>query len=90
MRQRSDNVFRNSVRKELLLRVATHIDERQNRNRRLVRQERRGGRRFGCLRRATGHDPIDMHRLGDVLDLLLAEIGEGERQFVSDLVAHRA
>jgi hypothetical protein len=34
--------------------------------------------------------PVDPDRLGDVLDLLLAQIVEGQRQLVADLVARGA
>jgi hypothetical protein len=67
----------------MLVKASTAIDG-------LSGQGRRGGRRFGRLRRAAGRDPIDMHRLRNVFDLLLAEIGKGDGQLGTDLVAYRA
>jgi hypothetical protein len=62
----------------------------QHRNRRLVRQERRGGSRLGGLRHAANRNAIDMHRLGDIPEASLSQILESVGQLAPDLVARRA
>ena len=48
------------------------------------------GRGADCGGGARAADTISTDRLGDILDLLLAEIGEDDGQFGADLVAHCA
>ena len=83
-RERGDDLLDHAVGEIFLLRVAAHVLERQHRDRRLVGQ-RQGG--DGLSRRRFGLHPIHPDRLRDVLDLLIAEIVEGQRQLVADVVA---
>src|SRR5438876_2945206 len=90
-RQLGDQVLRDAVEKELRLGVAAEILKRQYRDGRLFR--RRGGSLAGCARprcfpvqyNAEGAD-----RARDVGNLMLAQIGKGDRQLIAHLVAHRA
>ena len=93
-RQLGDDVLGESVGEKLLLRVAAHVDERQNRDRRLFRALlRRGGRILRGVARArflaADDDLVDADRPVDVLDLLVAEILVDELEPVADLIAHR-
>jgi hypothetical protein len=82
--ERGDDLLDHAVDEIFLLRVAAHIGEGQNCNRRLVRQrQRRGHRRF----RAEAN-PVDMHRPSDVLDLLFTDVPEGDIELISHLVVH--
>jgi hypothetical protein len=74
----------------LLLRVAAHVLEPQYRDRRLVGQGEHGGWRGTRRRRLAELDAVDPHRTGDVLDLLLAHILEGEVELVAYLLVRRA
>jgi hypothetical protein len=75
--------------KIFLLRIAAHISEGQDRDRWLVgqRQRRLSRRRSGLSGDIA--NPVDPHRPGDVLDLLLAEILEEEGQPVAHVVMDR-
>ena len=92
LRQVGDDVLGDAVAEELLLGVVAHVGERQDRHRRLVGARRASDRRAAAaaapLRAASQIDEIDMHRLGDVLDRLLALIEELQLELVADLVAH--
>jgi hypothetical protein len=69
-----NDLLDHAVGEIFLLRVAAHIGEGQYRDRRLVRERQR--RRQWALGRIA--NPVDPHRPGDVLDLLLAQILEEE------------
>ena len=89
-RQRGDDVLDHAVGEIFLLRVAAHIGERQHRDRRLVGQRQRRCERGRLL--GGGADvanPVDPHRPGDVLDLLLAQILEDKGQPVAHVVVDR-
>jgi len=81
-----------SVGEIFLLRVAAHVLERQDGERGLVRQ-RRGlgksrGRRVRRVGRRAGH--VSPDRAFDIPDLLSAEVGECQRQYLFDLLVGRA
>jgi hypothetical protein len=84
--KRGDDLLDHAVDKVFLLWVAADVLERQHRDRRHV------GKREGSLhpRSDCGHRAytIGPDRLGDILDPLLAKIGERNRQFVADMVAY--
>src|SRR5438874_12152893 len=65
---------------------------RQDRNRRLFGESRRRDiRRLAYGREGDpSSDPIHPNRPGDVLDLLLAGVVEGEVELVAHLIAHDA
>src|SRR5205814_6159239 len=72
---------------------AAHVLKRQHRDRRLVWEwwHRRDRGRPGRLRAGGPRsDSVDPHRPCDVLDLLLAEILEGEVELVAHLLVRRA
>jgi hypothetical protein len=73
---------------KFLLRVAGHVLEWQDRNRWLVGKGKRRTYNRGSSRRGLASDPVRLDRLGDVLHLLLAKIGEGQRQLGADLIPH--
>src|ERR1700678_3559631 len=87
-REISYDVFADPVREILLLGVAAHIVEREHGDREPVRTGRRSWdllrlcalrRRLRRRRRGDADlERIHPHRLGDVLELGLAEIGDGE------------
>jgi hypothetical protein len=87
--ERGGDFLDDTVGKIFLLRVAAHIVERQHRDRWLVGQRQRDRRfkRGGPPR--LGQDPKRADRLSDVLELLLAEIGKGDGDFVADMIARR-
>src|ERR1700724_3215768 len=79
----------------LLLRVATHILERQHRDRRLVGQGQRRFRRncscwLGGLGPFAEQYTVDAYRPRDVLDLLLAHVLDRTGELVSHLITHHA
>jgi hypothetical protein len=75
-------------RRRHVLRVAAHIGERKDRDRRLVRQ-RQNRRRWDVRGAAEIAHSIDPDWAGDVLDLLLAHILEDVIEPVAHLVTHR-
>ncbi len=90
-RQRGDDVINHAVREILLLRIAAHVLERQNRDGGLV-GEREGlaracGNIFRNLRsRRSGylHSP-GAHRLGNILQRLRTHIFQGDTDLAADL-----
>src|ERR1700678_1009727 len=78
-REISYDVFADAVGEILLFGVAAHIVEREHGDREPVRTGRRS---CDLLRRRRRGDAdlerINPHRLGDILELGLAEIGDGE------------
>ena len=88
--QSGNDVLRDPVREELLLRVAAHIGERQHCNRRLVRQRQwlaQAGRQV-LDGDAAVPNPVRTHWPGDVLYLLLAHVLERVIEPVAHLIAH--
>jgi hypothetical protein len=78
--------------KIFLLGIAAHIGERHHRERWPVgKRKRRSCRIISRARVWLGAllDPVNAHRPGDVLDAVLAEIGEPDRKLFADLLAHR-
>src|SRR5262249_45359553 len=76
-RERGDDLLDHAVREIFLLRVATHIGERQDRDRRLVGQSRAGdGLWHRRLQRRNYSVSSDGSR--DVLEHLLADVFKGE------------
>jgi hypothetical protein len=71
-----------------LLWVAAHVRERQDCDRWFVGERQRLQLRFS-LDFPLHRNAIDAHRTGDVLDLLLAEIVEGEVEAVAHLLVRR-
>jgi hypothetical protein len=88
LRQRGDDLLDHAVGEIFLFRVAADIGERQYRNRRLL-GERQWLRRRCSWFRAQSHAP-NMHWPGNVLDVLLAHILEGDIELVAHLVVHHA
>ena len=84
-RQGGDDLLDHAVGEIFLLRVAAHIGEGQNRDRRLVGERRAGTRPNGC-RAGSRHHTVCPNGPRDVLERLLADIGELSR----DLAAHLA
>lgn len=85
LRQVSDDVFGDAVGKILLLRVATHVAERQDRDRylpeRAVSRSRLDARRWALVKiHAIAGD-----RSSDVLDLLITHRLEGKGELARDL-----
>ena len=72
-RQIGDDVFAYAVGKVLLLGVAAHIGEGEDGYGRFVGRRRRFGSGPGFLPKV---EPIDAHRPCDILEVLIAEIGE--------------
>jgi hypothetical protein len=66
--------------------IAAQIGEGQDCDRRLVREWQH---RWSCCLGGGVANPVDAHRAGDVLDLLLAQILEEEGQPVAHLVMNR-
>ena len=98
-RERGDDVLGQAVGEELLLGIAAHVDERQDRDRRLVRDRAQRGASAARPRAAPDGrlsvslveaHPEHADRPGDVLDALLAQILERDAEPVADLIAHRA
>ena len=86
MRQAGDDVFGEPVGEILLIGVAAHVLERQHRDRGLVGQgERR--RRFG---QPVDAHPKDANRPRDILELLLAQILEGDVEPALHVLLHAA
>ena len=71
----------------LLFRIAAHILECQHRNRRLVRKRERSRQRLTDCCQANA---IDAHRLGNVLELLRAQIIESQIEFALHVVEDRS
>src|SRR5439155_10614344 len=84
-RDRGGDLFANTVDDVVPLGIARYVLER-HRDRRFVGQWQRRFR----PRRLGQRDAVDTHRLGDILDLLLAQILKAEVEFITDLVAHDA
>src|SRR5882724_6750775 len=82
--ERGDDLLDHAVGEVLLIRIAAHICERQYRNRRLV-GEREGG--YGPSHWLCHLNSVHPDRLGDVFDLLIAEIIESQRQLVAYVIA---
>jgi hypothetical protein len=92
--QLGDDVLGESIGEKLLLRVAAHVHERQNRDRRLLGALSRRARPIlrgmvGARLRAADDDLVDADRPADILDLLIAQILVDELEPVADLIAHR-
>src|SRR5215472_389797 len=87
LRERGDDLLDHSVGKVFLFRIATHVLERQHRDRGFVgqRQCRGLGHRFPLRKHAE-----DMDRLADILERLLADIGDWEIELAARLGQHRA
>ena len=87
-RQRGDDVLDHAVGEIFLLGIAAHVLERQHRDRRLVGQRQRV-RALGMLEGRRGlraePDAPGAHRLGDVLQRLLAQVVEGDLDLAADL-----
>jgi hypothetical protein len=93
VRQRRDDVLDDAVGEIFLLRVAAHVLERQDCNRRLFWQRQwrcRGQIQRHCWPFYGGPDIEYADRAGDVLDLLLAPVSKGEIELVAHLVTHHA
>jgi hypothetical protein len=75
-RERGDDLLDHAVDEIFLLWITTHIREGQYRDRRLVGECQRGAGHCGRIARRA--DTVDMHRAGDVLELLVAHVFEGE------------
>jgi hypothetical protein len=90
MRDRGDDLLDDPVGEIFLLRVAAHVGEGQHSDRWLVGERQRLGQGWYLLpdRGGTISDPVDPHRPGDVLDLLLAQILERAIKPIPDLIAH--
>jgi hypothetical protein len=71
---RRGDLLDDAVDKVFLLRVATHIGEGQNRNRRLVGKGKRRTYSRGSGHPGLASDPVCLDRLVDILHLLRAEI----------------
>ena len=97
-RERGDDVLGQAIGEELLLGIAAHVGERQDRNRRLVRD-----RAHRCLRaRGLGRprqgsctvlvetDAEHANRPRQILDALLAQILERDAEPVAGLIANGA
>ena len=87
LREGGDQVLGDAVGQVLLLRVAGHVVERQHGDRRLLRK----GEVFDVHHRRTGartlrDDQVDPDRIGDVLDLSLAQVFVSQGQLVLHLV----
>src|ERR1700737_4928414 len=85
LREVGDQVLGNAVAEILLFGVAAHVGERQDGDRRLVRQG--GRRRRGAVPPADAEDP---DRPGDVLDRLLAQVFQHDAELVPYRIAHGA
>jgi hypothetical protein len=85
MRQRGDDLLHHAVCEVFLLGVLAQVLERQDRDRRLVRQRQR--RRSGA-RLPVEPDAMDPHRMVDVLQRVLAQIIERQIQLAEDLPIH--
>ncbi len=89
-RQLGDQILSDAIEEEVGLGVAAEVLKRQHRDRRPFR--RRGSPlAIGCDRRSgwlVHYDAEGADRSRDVLDLVFAQIFEGDRQPVADLVAH--
>ena len=83
VRELCDEVLSYAVGKELLLGIATHIGKRQYRDRWLVRH--RQGQRWRETRGAD-RDPIGPHRAGNVLQMVLTHVREGQRELIDNLI----
>src|SRR5215472_4092055 len=86
-RERSDNVFSDAVGEELLVGVGAHIDERQHRDRRFVRQ-RQGSRPLRGISGSTHGYPIHSHRPYDVLQVLLPDVLKGKVELTRGILLH--
>jgi hypothetical protein len=90
VRERGDDLVHHAIGKVLLLGVAAQIGKGQNGDRGPVRQRERGLGRCSRLPGDRRRDPEDADRPGDVLDLLLAHVLEGQVELVPHLVADLA
>jgi hypothetical protein len=88
-RQTGNDVLGDPVREMSLLGIAAHVDERQHRDgglagkgERLLSRGRDRGGRGRCSQ------PVHAHGTGDVLELALAEIVEGQVETIAHLVVH--
>ncbi len=80
-----NDLLDHAVGEVFLLRIAAHIGEGQHRDRRLVGEWQSGWRR---LRRSSQDNAVDPQRPGDVLEVLLADIGELGIDFAAYLSEH--
>ena len=82
-RELGDDVFGQSIGEKFLLGIAAHIGEGQDDDRRFVAL-------LAVIRTANrpafGSDAIDPHGLGEVLDLLLAQIAKAKLEFGGDML----
>ena len=88
--QRRDDIFHDTVRKEFLLRVTTHIRERQNGYRGFIGKRKSRSLNGANCNALVWSDPVSPHRLSNVLHGLLTAIHENHRQFLADVVTGRA
>src|SRR6516162_3061429 len=89
-RERSDDLLDHAICEIFLLRVAAHVGERQNGDRRLVRQSedrREFDRRSGSLNRG-GPNPVDPYRASDVFQVLLTHILERKVKLTRCVLLH--
>src|SRR6516225_4207463 len=92
-RQRSDDVLGNAVDEIFLLGIATDVVKREDCDRGPVGQDPRRGR-LRRDRRPVGplceNSAISTHRPGDVLDLLLPHVLEGDCELVAHLISYNS
>ena len=86
--QIGDDVLGDAFGEIIVLWVAAQIVERQHRDRRLFLGTV-ADRRAGLRRRRFEDHVIDADRPVDVLELLVAAVGEDEVELVADMLAHR-
>src|SRR5439155_9058028 len=84
-----DDFLDHSVCEIFLLGVAAHVLKRHHRYRRLIGKRKRRTYNRGSGRRGLASDPVCLDRLSDIFHLLLAEIGEPDREFCPYLIPHR-
>src|SRR5262249_42021796 len=81
--QRGDDVFDHAVAEIFLMGVAAQILEWQDSYRRPVRKSKRC---WGCIHLSGGVQPVNLYRLGKILELLRAEIVEAKLHLAADMV----
>ena len=81
-----DDVLADAVREVFLLRIATHVGERQNANGQTLWRSHLGLLALVAVGRVHGEDT---HRALDVLHRVLAQVLERARRLSRNLIAHR-
>ena len=85
LRHRRDNFLGDAVGEEFLLRVTTHVLEREHGDRGLVGQRKAARRCLAGRRQRVGAQLVDPNRPRDVFQLLLARVLEGHIQVAAHL-----